>query len=123
VADGPAGTILTLADGPLTAFDARFDPTGTRLAVWTADPGDATLGPLRLVLLDPGAGAIDPTVQPLAAPGVIALRGFSMEAGRLGWVTPPGQNGQLSSVQVLAWKDDDFGQVLTVPGGNPQILR
>lgn len=123
VAEGPAGTWTVLADGPLTDFDARFDPKGTRLAIWTADPGDNSIGPLRLLVLDPATGTIDPTAQPLSAPGVVALRGFSIDAGRLGWVTPPGQNGQPSSVQVLAWKGDQFGQVRTVPGGNPQIVR
>src|SRR4029079_10702609 len=108
VAEGPAGTWTVLADGPLTDFDARFDPNGTRLAIWTADPGDASIGPLRLCALDPATGTIDPTAQPLSAPGVVALRGFSIDAGRLGWVTPQGQNGPPSRVQVLAWKSDQF---------------
>ena len=112
-----------LAEGPLPDFEARFDPTGTRLAVWTANPSDTSLGLLWLVLLDPAAGAPIGTPQPLAAGGVVAQRGFSIEDGRLGWVTPPGQNSQPSSVQVLAWKGDDFGKVQTVPGGNPQIVR
>jgi hypothetical protein len=84
---------------------------------------DTTLGPLWLVVLDPVAGAPNETVQPLPAGGIVALRGFSIEEGRLGWVTPPGQDAQPSSVQVLAWQGDDFGKVQTVPGGNPQIVR
>jgi hypothetical protein len=123
LAVGPAGTPWLLADGPLGDFEARFDPTGTRLAVWTANVTDTTLGPLWLVVLDPVAGAPNETVQPLPAGGIVALRGFSIEEGRLGWVTPPGQDAQPSSVQVLAWQGDDFGKVQTVPGGNPQIVR
>jgi Putative zinc-finger len=123
IADGPAGTGMVLAAGPITDFDLRFDPTGTRLAVWTADPGVTDIGPLRLLVLDPATGAVEPAVQALPSSGVVAMRGFSLDDGRLGWVTPPGQNGQSSSIQVLAWKGDAFGTVQTVPGGNPQIVR
>ena len=56
-------------------------------------------------------------------PSVRALRGFSIDEGRLAWVTPPGQNGNQSSVQVLAWSNDDFGQVQTVPGEQLTIVR
>jgi hypothetical protein len=123
IAEGPAGTTLELAAGPLADFDVRFDPTGTRLAVWTADPADTGRGPLWLLVLDPIAGGPNPTLQPLPSPGIVVLRGFALDEGRLGWVTPAGQNGQPSSVQVLAWKDDAFGQIQTVPGSNPQIVR
>ncbi|HXI45718.1 MAG TPA: hypothetical protein VNH13_05415, partial [Candidatus Acidoferrales bacterium] len=123
VAAGPAGTPTELAPSPLVDFDAHFDPTGTRLAVWVGDPVDATIGRLRLLVLDPVTGAIDTAVDPLGAPGVVALRGFSIENGRLGWVSPPGQDGEPSSVQVLAWDGDAFGQIQSVPGGNPQMIR
>ena len=42
---------------------------------------------------------------------VPALHGFSIAAGRLAWVTPPGQDGEESRVSVLGWSNDDFGQV------------
>jgi len=120
---GPAGTPIELVAGPIADFDARFDPTGTRLAVWVLDAPDASAGRLWLIVLDQAAGAPSSTSDPMAAPGVQALRGFSIESGRLGWITPPGQDGQPSSVQVLAWKGDDFGQVQSLPGGSLQIVR
>ncbi|HEX5240348.1 MAG TPA: zf-HC2 domain-containing protein [Candidatus Limnocylindrales bacterium] len=120
---GPAGTSVTLATTGVSAFDARFDPDGTKLAIWVADGSDSTVGRLWLDLLDPVLGAIRTGAQPLPSPGVPALHGFSLLSGRLGWVTPAGQDGQLSSVHILAWSGDDFGQVQTVPGGNPQIVR
>jgi hypothetical protein len=121
IAIGPAGTPIVLSAGPVADFDAQFDPHGTRLAVWTADPADPKVGQLRLVLLDPSAGGIDATLPPL--PPTVALRGFSIEDGRLGWVTPPGQDGEPSTVQILAWLGNEFGKVKTVTGEHPQIVR
>jgi len=118
---GPAGTPIELAPGPITTFEARFDPTGTRLAVWVADASDPTVGTLRLLVLDRSRGRIDPTLTPL--PSVRALKGVSIDTGRLAWVTPPGQDGNQSSVQVLAWSNDAFGQVETVPGAQLTIVR
>ena len=105
----------------MPAFDAWFDPTGTRLAIWTADPSDPKVGKLRLVVLNPGTGAVDPALDPL--PGVAALRGVSINAGRLAWVTPPGQDGEGSHVQILAWSGDDFGQVRTIQGERVVVVR
>ncbi|HEX5451640.1 MAG TPA: hypothetical protein VFW86_04560, partial [Candidatus Limnocylindrales bacterium] len=122
-AAGPAGTQIELADGGITAFDVRFDPSGTRLATWVSDGGDSGVGRLWLTLLDRARGALRSTPDPLPAPGVESLRGFSLSSGRLGWVAPEGQDGQPSSVHVLAWTGDVFGQVQTVPGGSPQIVR
>jgi hypothetical protein len=119
---GPAGTPIELWPGPITAFDARFDPTGTRLAVWVADATDPTVGTLRLVVLDRGHGRLDSNPSPL--PSVKALKGVSIDTGRLAWVSPPGQDGNQSTVQVLAWSDQgEFGQVETVPGAQLTIVR
>jgi hypothetical protein len=118
---GPAGTPVDLVDGPLSAFDARFDPTGIRLAVWVADSSDPMVGTLRLVVLDQAHGRIAQNLTPL--PSVAALRGFSIGEGRLAWVTPPGQNGNQSVVQVLAWSADSYGQIETLPAGQPFIVH
>lgn len=118
---GPVGKPVELVAGPIATFEARFDPTGTRLAVWVADAADPTVGTLTLVVLDHTRGRIDPKLTPLSA--VRALHGISIDQGRLAWVTPPGQDGQQSVVQVLAWSNDAFGQVETVPGEKLYIVR
>jgi hypothetical protein len=118
---GPAGHPVALTTDPISGFDAWFDPTGTRLAIWIADPADAMIGTLRLVVLDPVTRQIDPTSNPL--PGVAALRGVSISAGRLAWVTPPGQDGEGSHVQVLAWNGREFGQVRTFQGDRFLVAR
>jgi hypothetical protein len=118
---GPAGTPVDLVVGPISAFDARFDPTGIRLAVWVADASDPTVGTLQLVVLDRAHGRIAQDLKPL--PSVAALRGFSIDSGRLAWVSPPGQNGNQSVVQVLAWSADTYGQIETQPAGQPFIVR
>jgi len=118
---GPAGTPIELVIGPVTAFDTQFDPTGTRLAVWVADAGNGTVGTLRLVVLDRALGAINDRLTPLQSER--ALKGVSMDEGRLAWVSPPGENGNQSSVRVLAWFHDDFGQVQTLPGEQLAIIR
>ncbi len=118
---GPAGSPVVLAEGPLTAFEASFDPTGTRLAVWVADPTNAEVGTLRLLAIDAETGGIRTDVDPL--PGVAALRGFSIGEGRLAWVTPPGQDGTASHVHVLAWTGDDFGQSRSIAAEGAFVVR
>jgi hypothetical protein len=118
---GPVGAPVTIAEGPTVAFSSKFDPTGTRLAVWVAQDGDTTIGRLFLHVLDPVTGAVDASIAPL--PGVPALRRFSIDTGRLAWVSPPGQDGQESSVQVLGWSHDDFGEVRTIPARDLYIVR
>ena len=118
---GPVGSPVVLAEGPLADFEASFDPTGTRLAVWIRDPVNADVGTLRLVALDPETGGIVEGLDPL--PGVAALRGFSIGENRLAWVTPPGQDGEPSHVQVLAWTGDEFGQAAGVAVDGLLVVR
>ncbi len=118
---GPAGEPVTITEGATPDFEAWFDPSGTRLAIWAADASDPAVGTLRLIVLDPDTGALDPTVDPL--PGVAALRGVSIDDGRLAWVTPPGQDGEGSHVQILAWHGDNFGQVRTLGSGRLHVVR
>jgi hypothetical protein len=120
-ASQPAGEPQALVVGPMADFQMTFDPTGTRLAIWIADASDPTVGTLQLIVLDPKAGNIDPSLTPL--PGVPAMRGFSIEQGRLAWVSPSGQDGAESSVHVLAWSTDTFGEVQTVPASHLFIVR
>lgn len=120
-ASQPAGEPQALMVGPMADFQMTFDPTGTRLAIWIADTSDPTVGTLQLIVLDPKAGNIDPSLTPL--PGVPAMRGFSIELGRLAWVSPSGQDGAESSVHVLAWSTDTFGEVQTGPASHLFIVR
>jgi hypothetical protein len=102
-----------IAEGPIADFDARWDDTGTWLAVWIGDPVDPSIGRLSLLHVDPISGLID---RPLGAPqDVPALPGFSIGAGRLAWATPPGQAGEGSRIQIVAWTEEAVGGVESIP--------
>lgn len=104
----------TIAEGPLADWDARWDETGTRLALWIADDDDPSAGTLSLYVVDPFDGRIDLANPPLSdAP---ALAGFSIADGRLAWASPAGVTDKTSRVQILAWTNDGFGQVESAPG-------
>jgi len=118
---GPAGSPVVLAEGPIADFEASFDPSGTRLAVWIRDPENVDIGTLRLIPLDSVTGSVDTFVDPL--PGVAALRGFSIAEGRLAWVTPPGQDGEASHLQVLAWTGSEFGQAAGTAVEGLRVVR
>jgi hypothetical protein len=104
---------VTLVDGRIGDWDARWDEHGGRLALWVADPEVAGVGELDAYSVDPSTG-IDLN-DPLLA-DVIALPGLSIGHGRLAWATPPGQGGEGSRLQVLAWSGDDAGTVSSDPG-------
>jgi putative zinc finger protein len=104
----------TIAEGPVTDWDARWDETGTRLAVWVANPGDPSVGALSLYVVDPFDGSIDLENPPLSDEP--ALAGFSMDDGRLAWAAPPDAGDDEGRVLVLAWNEDEFGTVESAPG-------
>jgi hypothetical protein len=104
----------TIAEGPLTDWDARWDETGTRLAVWIADPGDPSVGKLSLYEVDPFDGTIDLAKPPLH--DTPAMAGFSIADGRLAWATPDDGTKQGGRVLIQAWTADAFGQVESAPG-------
>lgn len=102
-----------VATGPIADFDARWDETGTWLAIWIADPVDPGLGRLSLLHFDPFAGMLD---RPEGAPqDVTALPGFSIAFGRLAWASPPGQGGEGSRIQIAAWTEDQVGAIESIP--------
>lgn len=123
--DGPIATPLTgdqtveraettIANGPLADWDARWDETGTRLAIWVADAEDPTVGTLSLYVVDPFDGRIDLANPPLKDKP--ALAGFSIADGRLAWAAPAGSSGKAKHVKVLAWTNEGFGQVESAEG-------
>jgi hypothetical protein len=110
---GPTFEPQVIAEGPVAEFDARWDDTGTWLAIWVADPVDPSIGRLSLLHVDPTTGVID---RPLGSPqDVPALPGFSIGAGRLAWATPPGQGGEGSRIQIVAWTEDAVGAIESIP--------
>jgi hypothetical protein len=104
----------TIANGPLTEWDARWDETGTRLAVWIADDNDPAIGRLSLYVVDPFDGRIDLSKPPLSDEP--AMAGFAIADGHLAWAVPPKAGSPDSSVLVLAWHGDNFGKVESAPG-------
>jgi hypothetical protein len=115
---GPEGRPTPLVDGSKAAFEASFDPEGGHLAIWVGEHPGEEVGRLHLLVVDPETGVVagDPPLQ-----GARALRRFSIDTGRLAWVTPSGQDGHESAVQVLGWTDDDFGEIETQSGSDLYI--
>lgn len=107
---GPQMARTELASGQVTDWDARWDETGTHLAVWIADPADPKIGKLTLYVVDPETGVLR-SDRPVH--DVRAQAGFSIGKGRLAWATPRGQDARGSRIQVVAWTKDSVGSVET----------
>jgi hypothetical protein len=113
--DSSAGSI------PSGEWDIRWDETGSHIAIWTADAGDPNVGRLSLLTIDPATARVDP--NGLSLQGVPALAGFSIGSDRLAWATPPGQDGEGSRVQVLAWSGENAGKIDSQPAaGNLAVI-
>jgi hypothetical protein len=108
-------------DGPVADFDAQFDPTGRLLAIWVANPTDPATGFLTLYAIDEATGTVAPARAPLVA--LPAVRGFSIGAGRLAWVTPPAGGGAGSRIEIIGWTEEGFGTVESAPAESLLILR
>jgi hypothetical protein len=117
---GPSGYPSTLVQGNVADFRATFDPAGTKLAFWVAEQPSDAVGRLHLAVIDAATGSPE-SREPLA--GVPSLRRFSIEANRLAWVSPPGQDGQESSLRILGWSSDEFGEITTEPAPEVFIVR
>ena len=104
----------TIAEGPISDWDVRWDQSGERLAVWVADADDPSIGRLSLYVVDPFDGRIDLANPPLVDEP--ALAGFSLADGRLAWAAPAGESGRSSRVRILAWTDEGFGQIESARG-------
>jgi hypothetical protein len=113
------GPIVT--DAATAGFDVRWDEDGEWVAIWVADAADPNVGRLSLYHVDDGRGRLE---LPKDAPaGVAALPGFSIGEGRLAWATPPGQDGEGSRVQVVAWNEDGVGSIESAPGEGVVVIR
>jgi hypothetical protein len=116
----PLPTSSGMPEGWIRDWDVRWDPSGTRLAVWSADPLDAGLGRLSLLTIDGPTGRVDLAGSLLIdAP---ALAGFSIAEGRIAWATPPGQDGDGSRLFVLAWDTGGSGRIDSQPAMSGAVV-
>jgi hypothetical protein len=113
-----SGELATLASGPIADWDARWDETGLRLAVWIADQNDRGIGRLSLFNVDAQAGIATTDAQ---MQNQLAVPGFSIGNGRLAWITHP--TGGTSQVEVLAWSGRDAGKIQSQPGTDLTLIR
>ena len=103
----------TIATGQLGDWDARWESTGRKLAVWIANADDPHVGVLSLYAVDPFDGRID-LKKPLLD-GTPATAGFSISDGKLVWAEPAADgSGTGGRIFVLAWTDQGAGTVETV---------
>jgi len=100
-------------------WDVRWDPSGRHLAVWIADATDPSIGRLSLFAVN-----ADGSVGETLFADVAALPGLSLGSDRLAWASPPGQNGQGSTVSVYAWSEDGAGSLYGAPdpGSDPIVV-
>ena len=94
----------------VSTWDVRWDPSGRHLAVWIADAADPSTGRLSLFTVN-----ADGSVGEALFADVVALPGFSLGSDRLAWASPPGQNGQGSTISVYAWSEDGAGSLHGAP--------
>ena len=105
----------TIEGGRVEDWDARWDSSGSKLAVWIADADHPDVGMVSLYAVDPFDGRVD-LKKPLLAP-TRAAAGFSMSEGKLVWAEPAA-DGSVSGGQVLvlAWNAQGTGTVHTLSG-------
>ncbi|HZC33202.1 MAG TPA: zf-HC2 domain-containing protein [Candidatus Bathyarchaeia archaeon] len=123
--DGPSPTApadqpndrneTTIVAGQLSDWDARWDETGTRLAIWIASASDPSVGQLSLYAVDQFDGRID-LKKPLVD-GRTAKAGYAISQGKLVWAEPAPNGGSGDGrILVFAWTDKGSGEVEGVPG-------
>ena len=102
----------------VTDWDVRWDPSGRHLAVWIADATDRSTGRLSLFAVN-----ADGSVGETLLADIAALPGLSLGSDRLAWASPPGQNGQGSTLSVYAWSEDGAGSLHGAPDpGTDEIV-
>ncbi len=119
--DGSGGSVdkvpwsASIADG--AAWDVDWDPSGRRLAVWIAEGAGDLAGRLTLFTVQSDGSLGSAVVK--EAP---ALGAFSLDADRLAWATPPGQDGAGSSISVFAWNENGAGHLVSNPAGGSILV-
>jgi hypothetical protein len=101
------GARQVLTEGPLAAWDVRWDEGDSVVAVWLAGSRPGKPGRLSLYPVDAGTGLADLAHPMLDA--VPAAQGFSLKSGRLAWSVPG--NGGDGTLQVLAWTGTNVGRL------------
>ena len=105
---------MTIADGRIPDWDARWDPSGTKLAIWIADPDDPRVGMLSLYNVSSFDAQVD-----LKHPVLDSRRasaGFALSDGKLVWAEPAADgSGGKDRILVLAWTDQGVGTIETLP--------
>ena len=103
----------------VAAWDVRWDPSGRHLAVWIADATDPSTGQLSLFAVNADGSVGDTLLADIAA-----LPGLSLASDRLAWASPPGQNGQGSTLSVYVWSENGAGSLNGAPdpGTDPLVV-
>jgi hypothetical protein len=101
------GDVQVLDRGAATAWDVRWAPDGTAVAVWVSGEDASDAGRLSLYALDPETGQAN-LEKPLLE-DERAFAGFSLETGRLAY-TAPDVDGH-RAMWVFGWDGDASGKV------------
>ena len=105
----------TIAAGRVEDWDARWDGSGTHLAVWIADPQHPAVGSLSLYAVDSFDGKIDLKKPLLDKERAVA--GYSISDGQLIWAEPDATGSTTGSqIKLLAWTADGVGTAGAVTG-------
>jgi hypothetical protein len=105
----------TIGAGQIDDWDARWDESGTHLAVWIADHQNPAIGRLSLYAVSSFDGSID-LKSPLLE-SKRAAAGFSISNDGLIWAEPSADpNASEGSIHLLAWTDQGVGTVTTLSG-------
>ena len=110
----------TISAGRIEDWDARWDPEGTHVAIWIADPQDPKIGRLSLYAVDSFDGRID--LKTPLIDGERASAGFAISDRQLVWVEPATDGSTTSQVQLLVWTATGVGKVSSLTD-SPIVIR
>jgi hypothetical protein len=99
------GDTQVLEDKKVPDWEARWDPTGSVLAIWIAGDKATDPGRLSLYRIDPGTGRAR-----LASPmfkDEPAYEGFNLDSGRVVFPAPGPNGGKV--MRIAGWSGDNLG--------------